>query len=255
MIGGAARRWRRSAPAIGNASAAVERRRDGRGRTPCGARLASGAHGMSGLVLVIADWLGGLRMRYSGRSTGQARRIRVGASAACHMPLRSTERRQIADIHARCDLRRFRRQQGLLDSLSGRSDVPPFMVMDVMAAAARIEAAGGHVIHMEVGSRQRPRRRRRSRRRARRWRRRGSTIPRRSASRRCAQRIARALSRDLWHARSIAERDRGHHRARPAAFILAFLALFEPGDRVAVAVARLSAVPAHSAPRSAASRC
>src|SRR5260221_13922392 len=34
---------------------------------------------------------------------------------------------------------------------SGRSDVPPFMVMDVMAAAARIDAAGGHVIHMEVG--------------------------------------------------------------------------------------------------------
>jgi hypothetical protein len=34
---------------------------------------------------------------------------------------------------------------------SRRSDVPPFMVMDVMAAAARIEAAGGRVIHMEVG--------------------------------------------------------------------------------------------------------
>src|SRR5437764_5818627 len=34
---------------------------------------------------------------------------------------------------------------------SGRSDVPPFMVMDVMAAAARIEAAGGHVVHLEVG--------------------------------------------------------------------------------------------------------
>src|SRR2546430_12266809 len=34
---------------------------------------------------------------------------------------------------------------------SGRSDVPPCMVMDVMAAAARIEAAGGHVIHLEVG--------------------------------------------------------------------------------------------------------
>src|SRR6187397_138496 len=32
-----------------------------------------------------------------------------------------------------------------------RSEVPPFMVMDVMAAAARIEAAGGHVIHLEVG--------------------------------------------------------------------------------------------------------
>ncbi|MEX0752860.1 MAG: aminotransferase class I/II-fold pyridoxal phosphate-dependent enzyme, partial [Xanthobacteraceae bacterium] len=38
-----------------------------------------------------------------------------------------------------------------LISPSRRSDVPPFMVMDVMAAAARIEAAGGHVIHMEVG--------------------------------------------------------------------------------------------------------
>src|SRR5688500_19838583 len=34
---------------------------------------------------------------------------------------------------------------------SARSDVPPFMVMDVMAAAARIEATGGHVIHLEVG--------------------------------------------------------------------------------------------------------
>src|ERR1700745_3715622 len=38
-----------------------------------------------------------------------------------------------------------------LVTASARSDVPPFMVMDVMAAAARIEAAGGHVIHMEVG--------------------------------------------------------------------------------------------------------
>src|SRR5258708_36606914 len=42
------------------------------------------------------------------------------------------------------------RARGLL-AVSGRSDVPRFMVMDVMAAAARIEAAGGHVIHMEVG--------------------------------------------------------------------------------------------------------
>src|ERR1700709_2292193 len=42
------------------------------------------------------------------------------------------------------------RTKGLLTA-SGRSEVPPFMVMDVMAAAARIEAAGGRVIHMEVG--------------------------------------------------------------------------------------------------------
>lgn len=35
--------------------------------------------------------------------------------------------------------------------LSRRGDVPPFMVMDVMSAAARREAAGHRVIHMEVG--------------------------------------------------------------------------------------------------------
>src|SRR5579863_8463817 len=43
------------------------------------------------------------------------------------------------------------RAKTVLTAASGRSDVPAFMVMDVMAAAARIEAAGGHVIHMEVG--------------------------------------------------------------------------------------------------------
>ncbi len=32
-----------------------------------------------------------------------------------------------------------------------RSGVPPFMVMDVMAAAARLEAKGRHIVHMEVG--------------------------------------------------------------------------------------------------------
>ncbi|MGB7259343.1 MAG: pyridoxal phosphate-dependent aminotransferase, partial [Pseudolabrys sp.] len=34
---------------------------------------------------------------------------------------------------------------------SKRSDVPPFMAMDVVAAAARIEATGRRVVHMEVG--------------------------------------------------------------------------------------------------------
>ncbi|MCV6593367.1 MAG: aminotransferase class I/II-fold pyridoxal phosphate-dependent enzyme [Silicimonas sp.] len=34
---------------------------------------------------------------------------------------------------------------------SQRSEVDPFIVMDVMAAAARAEAAGRHIIHMEVG--------------------------------------------------------------------------------------------------------
>jgi aspartate/methionine/tyrosine aminotransferase len=34
---------------------------------------------------------------------------------------------------------------------SERSNVPPFMVMDVVAAAARLEAKGQRIIHMEVG--------------------------------------------------------------------------------------------------------
>jgi aspartate/methionine/tyrosine aminotransferase len=34
---------------------------------------------------------------------------------------------------------------------SARSEVPPFMVMDVMAAAGRLEAQGRRIVHMEVG--------------------------------------------------------------------------------------------------------
>src|SRR5258708_7011063 len=117
---------------------------------------------------------------------------------------------------------------------SGRSDVPPFMVMDVMAAAARIEAAGGHVIHMEVG-----------------------------------QPAAPAPKTAIMAAHAALDRGRSDYTtalgtpsprpptARPhrdnyggtvdaegivvttgssGAFILGFLAMFEPGDRVAVTV-------------------
>ena len=34
---------------------------------------------------------------------------------------------------------------------SKRSNVPPFIVMDVMAAAAALEAKGARVMHLEVG--------------------------------------------------------------------------------------------------------
>ena len=34
---------------------------------------------------------------------------------------------------------------------STRSQVDPFIVMDVMEAARKAEAAGRHIIHMEVG--------------------------------------------------------------------------------------------------------
>lgn len=117
---------------------------------------------------------------------------------------------------------------------SRRSDVPPFMVMDVMAAAARIEAAGGHVIHMEVGQ---P----------------AAGAPRTAIA--AAQAALSAGRIDYTSALgipSLRERIAGHYRdaydctvspdrivvttGSSGGFILAFLAMFEPGDRVAVTV-------------------
>jgi len=112
---------------------------------------------------------------------------------------------------------------------SARSDVPPFMVMDVMAAAARIEAAGGHVIHMEVGQ---P----------------ATSAPRAALAAAHAaldggridytsalgmpslrQRIARHY-RDTYGCAVDAERI-VVTTGSSGAFILGFLAMFEPGDR------------------------
>ncbi len=119
-------------------------------------------------------------------------------------------------------------------SASGRSNVPPFMVMDVMAAAERIEKAGGHVIHMEVGQ------------------------PAASAPRSALIAAHRALDEgrigytSALGIPSLRERIARHYRdsygctvdaarivvttGSSGAFILAFLAMFEPGDRVAVTV-------------------
>src|ERR1022692_1993484 len=128
----------------------------------------------------------------------------------------------------------LRERASRLLTASGRSNVPPFMVMDVMAAAARIEAAGGHVIHMEVGQ---P----------------AASAPKTAIS---AARAALDSGRiDYTSALGIAslrERIARHYRdaygcavdagrivvttGSSGAFILAFLAMFEPGDRVAVTV-------------------
>src|SRR5580693_1861349 len=125
------------------------------------------------------------------------------------------------------------RAKGLL-AASGRSDVPPFMVIDVMAAAARIEAAGGHVIHMEVGQ------------------------PAASAPKAAIMAAHAALDggridyTSALGTPSLRGRIARHYRdvygctvdperivittGSSGAFILAFLSLFEPGDRVAVTV-------------------
>ena len=116
---------------------------------------------------------------------------------------------------------------------SARSDVPPFMVMDVMAAAARIEAAGGKVIHMEVGQPAF-----------------GAPSPALAAVRAALGKSALGYTESLGVpslrariARHYAETYRlpiGADRVivttgSSAAFILAFLSMFEPGDRVAIA--------------------
>ena len=117
---------------------------------------------------------------------------------------------------------------------SRRSDVPPFMVMDVMAAAARIEAAGGHVIHMEVGQ---P----------------ATGAPKTAiAAAHAALEAGRIDYTSALGIPSLRARIARHYReaygcevdaerivattGSSGGFILAFLAMFEPGDRVAVTV-------------------
>jgi len=117
---------------------------------------------------------------------------------------------------------------------SRRSDVPPFMVMDVMAAAARIEAAGGHVIHMEVGQ---P----------------AAGAPRTAiAAAHAALEAGRIDYTSALGIPSLRDRIARHYRdaygcdvsperivvttGSSGGFILAFLSMFEPGDRVAVTV-------------------
>jgi aspartate/methionine/tyrosine aminotransferase len=117
---------------------------------------------------------------------------------------------------------------------SARSNVPPFMVMDVMAAAARIEAAGGRVVHMEVGQ---P----------------AAAAPATAiAAARAALDNGRLGYTEALGIASLRARIARHYgeiygvsvdpgrvivtTGSSAGFILAFLALFEAGDRVAVAI-------------------
>jgi aspartate/methionine/tyrosine aminotransferase len=117
-------------------------------------------------------------------------------------------------------------------SPSARSDVPPFMVMDVIAAATRVEAEGHHVIHMEVGQPAAP-----APRTAIDAARRALDGPLRytealgigSLRARIARHYGETYNVDLDPARVIVT------TGSSAGFILAFLAMFEPGDRVGIA--------------------
>ncbi len=117
---------------------------------------------------------------------------------------------------------------------SARSNVPPFMVMDVMAAAARLEAQGRRIIHMEVGQPAA-----------------GAPATAIAAARAALssgplgytetlgipslrQRIARAYAE--WHDIDIDPNRIVVTTGSSGGFILAFLAAFEPGDGVGVAL-------------------
>jgi len=117
-------------------------------------------------------------------------------------------------------------------SPSARSDVPPFMVMDVIAAATRAESAGHHIIHMEVGQPAAP-------------------APRTAieAARKALDgplRYTEALGFASLRARIARHYDETYHvdldparvivtTGSSAGFILSFLTMFEPGDRVGIA--------------------
>jgi aspartate/methionine/tyrosine aminotransferase len=117
---------------------------------------------------------------------------------------------------------------------STRSAVPPFMVMDVVAAAARLEAEGRRVIHMEIGqpAAGAPATAIAAARAALDSRAFGYTETLGIASLR--RRIARAYGErhglDLDPTRIVVT------TGSSAGFILAFLAAFEAGDRVALAL-------------------
>jgi len=116
---------------------------------------------------------------------------------------------------------------------SRRSDVPPFIVMDVMAAAAQAEAKGTRVVHMEVGqpARPAPATAIRAAQAALAHGRIGYTetlgIP--SLRARIAQYYREIYGLDLDPARVAVT------TGSSGGFILAFLSLFEPGERVALA--------------------
>lgn len=120
----------------------------------------------------------------------------------------------------------------ILLSPSRRSDVPPFIVMDVMAAAAQVEAAGRHVIHMEVGQpfQPAPKTALEAARAAL-----GSRIAYTEAlgmpslRARIARYYADTYGLDLDPGRVVVT------TGSSGGFMLAFLTLFEPGDRVALA--------------------
>jgi aspartate/methionine/tyrosine aminotransferase len=124
------------------------------------------------------------------------------------------------------------RTRSLLPSVSRRSEVSPFIVMDVMSEAATIERSGGTIVHMEVGQ------------------------PGHSAPKTALAAAAQVLTTgripytEALGIRPLRERIAAHYgemygvsvphervvvtTGSSGGFTLGFLSMFEPGDRVAI---------------------
>ncbi len=120
----------------------------------------------------------------------------------------------------------------LLNPPSARSGIAPFIVMDVMRQAAAAEAAGKHVIHMEVGqpSTAAPKAAREAVKRALDTDKLGYTLALGLAPLR--ERIARLYQE--WYGVTVSPERIVVTSGSSAAFVLGFLALFDPGARVAL---------------------
>ncbi len=125
------------------------------------------------------------------------------------------------------------KKKPLAPSVSLRSDVSPFIVMDVMTDAAAIEREGGLVVHMEVGQPGHP----------------APATARKAAAE--ALEHGKVPYTEALGIRPLRERIARHYRdtygvdvpfervivttGSSGGFTLAFLSMFEPGDRVAIA--------------------
>ncbi len=123
---------------------------------------------------------------------------------------------------------------GLIRSLSGRSQIDPFIVMDVMRAAAAAEVEGRSIIHMEVGQPGTP-----------------APLAARAAAARAIETDRLGYTLALGHP-DLRARIAQHYAetygvevdaervvvtsGSSAGFVLAFLSLFDVGDRVGVPV-------------------
>ncbi len=120
-----------------------------------------------------------------------------------------------------------------MSSLSRRSEIEPFHAMDILAEGTRRRAAGRPVISLAVGQPAAPAPQKALEPPARRWKPGASAIPMRWARCRCAK----AISRDYAdrHGVAVDPARIAITTGSSAGFNLAFLALFDPGDAVAIA--------------------